>query len=93
MDNYLIIYNGFPYNLNKNKVKELLKISECKESGQTIKVKWLDGRVAIGQIIDFKGYNPLMPADVYVPIEWRLRSEGKIIEINFREIQTIDIIK
>jgi small nuclear ribonucleoprotein (snRNP)-like protein len=88
---YPVIFRNQRYNLTFEFVKELLKISEYCGSDISLIIKTKNRGEIIGTIKEFEGYNPLMPADVYIPIEFKIETDEGIELVNFLEVESIDI--
>lgn len=89
-DYYPIQFRNQVYNLKLEQVKELLKISEYNGSNIPLIINTKGSGKIIGTVIEFQGYNPLMPADVYIPIMFKLETSEGIKEINFLEVKSIE---
>lgn len=90
-DHYPIPYCNKVYFLSCEEVDELLKISEYCNSDIKLKIKLRNNRELIGTVFDYDGYNPLAPADEYIPIVFKIKTSEKIEELTFLEVKTIEI--
>lgn len=88
---YHIRFNNHVYNLGDTQVNELLKIRESRDSETEIIIKLKNTNEVIGTVIDLEGFNPLSPFDVYIPVFFRIRTSEKIIELNFLEVESIEL--
>jgi hypothetical protein len=88
---FSIPYEGQIYNLKLEQVKELLKISEHNDTDVEIVIITHDGLSTVGTVQSFSGYNPLVPADVYIPINFKIKTNKEIKEISFLEVKAIEI--
>lgn len=88
---YPVPFKGQMYQLRLEQVKELLKISEYSGSNIPLMINTKENGEIIGTVIEFQGHNPLMPADVYIPTIFKLKTNTGIKEINFLEIESIEI--
>jgi hypothetical protein len=92
-DYYPIPFRNQVYILRLEQVKELLKISEYNGSNIPLIINTKESGEIIGIVIEFQGHNPLMPADVCIPIIFKLETNDGIKEINFLEVESIEIKK
>jgi hypothetical protein len=90
-ENYPIPFRNQVYILRLEQVKELLKISTYKGSNIELIIKIKDGKEIIGTVKEFNGYNPLSPADVYIPIVFWIETTMGLKELNFLEVDAIEI--
>lgn len=90
-DYYSIPFENQVYLLKIEQVKELLKISEYSGSEIPLTINTKENGEITGTVIEFDGYNPLMPADIYIPIIFKLKTDAGIKEIIFLEVESIEI--
>lgn len=89
VDYYPIPFKDQVYFLKLEQVNELLKISEYYGSNIPLIFNTKKGGEIIGTIKEFQGHNPLMPADVYIPIVFKIQTKEGVKEINFLEVESI----
>ena len=92
-DLYPIPFDNQVYFLSFEQVNELLKISKYSGSDIKLFIKLNNNREVIGTVLDFKGHNPLSPADVYIPVVFRIKTSEKIEELTFLEVESIEVEK
>jgi len=90
-DYYPIPFENQMYYLKNEQVVVLLKISQYCGSNIQLIIYTKNSGVIIGTVKEFQGYNPLMPADVYIPIVFKIETNDNIKEINFLEVESIEI--
>jgi hypothetical protein len=89
--NYPIPFKNQMYFLRLEQVKELLKISEYNGSNIEVTICTKEGEEVTGFVKDFKGHNPLSPADIYIPIVFHIDTSHGLRELNFLEVDSIEI--
>ena len=93
-ETYPVEYNGHIYNLNRKKVNRLINIGEYKGLNVEISFILKDKTVIKGKIIDFEEYKSLDPADINIPITFKILVDDKQqITISFLDIETTEIHK
>lgn len=90
-DLYWIPFGNQVYSLTFEQVNELLKISEFSNSDIKLKIRLKNNRELIGTVFDFDGYNPLSPADIYIPIVFKIKTSEKTEELTFLEVESIKV--
>ncbi len=90
-DFFKIPFKNQVYKLPFDQVEDLLKISEYKGLDIEVIIKTNDNKEIIGTVQDFHGYNPLHPADIDIPIVFKIKTSVEIIEINFLEVKSIEV--
>lgn len=89
--NYPVRFKNQLYFLRLEQVKELLKISEYNGSNIKVTICTKEGEEVTGFVKDFKGQNPLYPADVHIPIVFHIETNQGLKELNFLEVNSIEV--
>lgn len=92
METYPIEYQGITYNLKKEQVRKLLEIGEFKGLDTIVKIELKNKDEKRVKIIDYSTDNPLHPADIQIPVEFKtIDEENNTIIIPAIEIDTFGI--
>lgn len=92
-DLYPIPFDNQVYFLSFEQVNELLKISKYCNSDINLTIKLKDNREVIGTVLEFKGHNPLSPADIYIPFAFKIKTSEKTEELTFLQVESIEVEK
>lgn len=84
---YNIPLGNKKYCLSDKSVDKLIQIKEQSEKQIETTIELKNGEVITGEIVKIEGYNPLVPYDEFIPLEFQINYQNSIRKILFTEIK------
>lgn len=96
---YIVEFENKLYSLTKKQVDELLIISKYCYLYELPKglcpinlaIRLNNKEIVTGYIIEFEGFNPLSPNDVFIPVRFTIKHNDEERSLTFLDIESIDV--